>query len=709
MSRNATSAKKIKRILLQLVTGVSIFAGNPFVPEVFAGGVQTLDTVEVTDSAENLVGSADSSNEGTITPKQIEERPFSRTGEVLELVPGLEVSQHSGEGKANQYYLRGFQLDHGTDFATTVCGEPVNMPTHAHGQGYSDLNFMIPEVISGIQYMKGPYYAENGDFSAAGAANMPCANVFPKQIFKLEAGTDGYRRALLAGSVHVGRGDLLYAFEGFYNDGPWEHPDNYRKLNGLLRYSWGGAENQFAMTVMGYHGNWDSTDQIAKRAIGTVQCRIVGGCALIDRFGSLDPSDGGKSYRYSAAGEWQRTAGNSVTRANLYAIDYGLDLWSDFTYFLNDPINGDQIQQSDRRMVTGLRTSQTWFGKIGDHEMDNTIGLQLRNDNIAKVGLYHTVARQILDTVSQDHVRQTSEAVYFQNRFQWMEKLRTIAGVRADFYQWHVISNNELNSGNASDSIVSPKLSMIVGPWAKTEFYVNAGYGFHSNDGRGTTISVDPSTGEPAKKVDGLVRAKGAEIGTRTAIIPHLQTELTIWVLNLDSELTFVGDAGGTEAGPPSHRRGVEFANYYTPTPWLTLDADFAYSWSYFVDNPGGHYIPESPEGIASAGIFVNNLAGFMGGARLRYFGPRPLTEDNNIRSDSATTVDTRVGYEFTKDWVLALDVFNVFNSKVSDIEYYYPSRLQGEAPGSDDGGYNDIHLHPMNPREFRVTLTARF
>lgn len=692
-----------------MVTGVSIFAGNPFVPEVFAGGVQTLDTVEVTDSAENLVGSADSSNEGTITPKQIEERPFSRTGEVLELVPGLEVSQHSGEGKANQYYLRGFQLDHGTDFATTVCGEPVNMPTHAHGQGYSDLNFMIPEVISGIQYMKGPYYAENGDFSAAGAANMPCANVFPKQIFKLEAGTDGYRRALLAGSVHVGRGDLLYAFEGFYNDGPWEHPDNYRKLNGLLRYSWGGAENQFAMTVMGYHGNWDSTDQIAKRAIGTVQCRIVGGCALIDRFGSLDPSDGGKSYRYSAAGEWQRTAGNSVTRANLYAIDYGLDLWSDFTYFLNDPINGDQIQQSDRRMVTGLRTSQTWFGKIGDHEMDNTIGLQLRNDNIAKVGLYHTVARQILDTVSQDHVRQTSEAVYFQNRFQWMEKLRTIAGVRADFYQWHVISNNELNSGNASDSIVSPKLSMIVGPWAKTEFYVNAGYGFHSNDGRGTTISVDPSTGEPAKKVDGLVRAKGAEIGTRTAIIPHLQTELTIWVLNLDSELTFVGDAGGTEAGPPSHRRGVEFANYYTPTPWLTLDADFAYSWSYFVDNPGGHYIPESPEGIASAGIFVNNLAGFMGGARLRYFGPRPLTEDNNIRSDSATTVDTRVGYEFTKDWVLALDVFNVFNSKVSDIEYYYPSRLQGEAPGSDDGGYNDIHLHPMNPREFRVTLTARF
>jgi len=704
-----TSKNNLKNIILQAILGIAIFTASPSVPDLFAGGIQTLDTVEVTDSAENLVGSADSSNEGTVTPRQIEERPVSRTGEILETVPGLEISQHSGEGKANQYYLRGFQLDHGTDFATSVCGEPVNLPTHAHGQGYSDLNFMIPEVIGGIQYVKGPYFAENGDFSAAGAANMPCVNTLPNKIFKLEGGTDQYRRALIAGSSHIGSGDLLYALEGFFNAGPWDHPDNYRKLNGLLRYSWGSTENQFAITLMGYHGNWDATDQIAKRAIGTVQCRIVDGCALIDRFGSLDPSDGGRSYRYSAVGEWQRTVGDSVTKATLYAIDYGLDLWSDFTYFLNDPVNGDQIQQTDRRIVTGLRTSQTWLGKLGDHEMENTIGIQVRNDNIAKVALYHTADRMILETVSQDHVAQTSEAVYFQNRFQWMEKFRTIAGIRADFYQWHVISDNPLNSGNASDSIVSPKLTMIFGPWAKTEYYINAGYGFHSNDGRGTTITVDPSTGDPAQKVNGLVRAKGAEVGARSALIPHLQTELTVWILNLDSELTFSGDRGGTEAGPPSHRRGIEFANYYTPTPWLTIDADYAYSWSYFVNDPAGHYIPESPEGIASAGIFVNNITGWMGGTRLRYFGPRALTEDNSVRSSSATTVDGRIGYEFIKQWTVLLDVFNIFNAKVSDVEYYYPSRLQGEPPGPDEGGYNDIHLHPMNPREFRLTLVGKF
>lgn len=689
-----TLPSKNKVFIFLLTLGVVTIAGG-MTPSVFGGGVQTLKTVEVVDSAEDLVGTADSSTEGTVTPKQLENRPVLRTGEVLETVPGVVVSQHSGEGKANQYYLRGFNLDHGTDLSTTVAGMPVNMPTHAHGQGYSDLNFMIPELVSGVQYRKGPYFAEAGDFSAAGAVNMDYCLVLKQGIAELTLGSFAYRRALVAASPSLAGGHLLYALEIFHNDGPWDHPDDYRKINGVLRYSRGDQQNGFSITAMAYNGRWNSTDQVAQRGIES---------GLISRYGSLDPSDGGLSHRYSLSAEWQRTGESSITKANAYVIDYALNLFSNFTYFLDDPVNGDQIEQADQRVVSGLRISQEWLGKLAGHDMANTIGLQVRNDDIAKVALYHTKERQILSVTSQEHVAQTSVGIYFQNRFRWMEKFRTVAGVRTDFYRWHVISDHPANSGVATDVIASPKLSLIFGPWAKTEYYINAGFGFHSNDGRGTTITVDPKTGTPVGKVTPLVRAKGAEIGTRTGIIPHLQSEVTLWLLNIDSELLFTGDAGTTEPSFPSHRRGIEWANYYTPISWLTFDADFAYSWSRFVNDPAGDHIPGSPEGVISMGASIDNLSGFLGSVRLRYFGPRPLIRNNSVRSKSSTLVNARIGYEFFKNWRVTLDVFNVLDAKVSDIDYFYTSRISPTAAAGDD-----IHTHPENPREARLTLTATF
>ena len=687
-----------------LSTALAILLVAAFPHGAISGGVQTLETVEVTDSAENLVGTADSSTEGTVTPKQIEDRPILRTGEVLETVPGVVISQHSGEGKANQYYLRGFNLDHGTDLSLTVGGAPVNMPTHAHGQGYSDLNFLIPEIVSGIQYKKGPYYAEEGDFSSAGAVNMDYANVLSRNIAEVGGGTDGYRRALLAASPSVWGGHLLTALELFHNDGPWDNPDNYKRLNGVLRYSRGEQLNGWSVTASGYDGTWNSTDQVPLRAIHD---------NLISRYGAIDPTDGGKSYRYSLVGQWQQTGENTVTKADVYLIDYKMNLFSDFTFFLDHPEapfgdgTGDQFEQADKRVVTGFKASQGWITQVGGHDMDNTIGLQVRNDNIANVALYHTQDQHVLDTTSQDHVVQTSLGIYFQDGFRWAEKFRTVAGVRTDFYRWDVNSDIEANSGTAHDSITSPKLSLIFGPWAKTEYYINGGYGFHSNDGRGATITVDPTTLQPVSKVSPLVRSKGAEVGARTAIIPHLQSSLALWILDIDSELLFVGDAGTTEPSRPSHRDGIEWANYYSPTRWFTMDADLAYSNARFTDSePGtGNFIPGSPEGVASIGASVDNLAGFLGSLRLRYFGPRPLTEDNSVRSKSSTLVDARVGYEFLKNWRVMVDVFNLFNAKVSDIDYYYTSRLQGE-PLS---GVNDIHTHPAEPLEVRVTVAASF
>jgi outer membrane receptor protein involved in Fe transport len=667
-----------------------------YAPRAYGGGVQTLQTVEVTDSAENLVGSADSATEGTITPKQIEDRPILRTGEILEEVPGLVISQHSGEGKANQYYLRGINLDHGTDIAASIDGMPINMPTHAHGQGYLDLNFIMPELLAGVQYRKGPYYADQGDFSAAGAVIMDYRNVLDRNIADLTAGNNGYRRALVAGSPEFGGGHLLYGFEYYHNDGPWVNPDNYNKVNAVLKYSRGDSQNGYSMTAMGYNGTWNATNQVALRAIDDGD---------ISRYGTLDPSDGGDSYRYSLSAEAHRSTENTVQKANVYVIAYNMNLYNNFTYALEDQVNGDQFEQSDKRIIAGFNASQDWMTKLAGHDAVNTIGLQVRNDDIKPVALYHTVDKEVLSTTRRDNVDQISVSIYAQNRFQWAEKFRTIASVREDVYHWKVDSDNPANSGTASASLTSPKLSLIFGPWNKTEYYINAGYGFHSNDGRGTTLTVDPQTGEPASKVTPLVRAKGVDIGARTAAIPHLQSELTFWALNLDSELVFSGDAGITEPSYPSRRYGVEWANYYTPISWFILDADLAYSNARFVGDPVGPYIPGSPEWVASIGASVDSINGFLGSLRLRYFGSRPLYDDNSVRSESSTLVNARVGYKFSNDWRLYLDVFNLFNAKVSDIDYYYVSRLNGEPPA----GVADIHTHPEDSREARLTLSMTF
>ena len=656
-----------------------------------------LETVVVTGRADSLIGTATSSNEGVIGAEQLARRPLQRVGEVVETIPGVIVSQHAGGGKANQFYLRGFNLDHGTDLATSLDGMPINMPTHAHGQGYTDLNLLIPELIREVDYKKGPYFAEVGDFGSAGAFNIHYFDTLPNQLAVATGGTLGYGRGLLAGSPKLGAGHLLYAAEYEHEDGPWDNTDDFHKINGVLRYSVGDEQNGFSLTLTAYHGTWDSSDQLAKRAIGHE----------VPLYGSLDDSTGGDSSRFNLLADWRRGDEHSATHVLLYGSYYDLDLFSNFTYFLDDPVNGDQFEQKDRRVVLGLKASQTWFGELFHRKTENTLGVQVRSDNIRN-GLFHTQQRDRLGVTREDHTIETSVGAYYENKTQWAEKFRTVLGVRGDVFNFDVRSSNlDANTGSEMSFIASPKASLIFGPWADTEFYVNGGFGFHSNDARGVLTTVDPGSGASVQGAKPLVRTKGAEVGVRTTALPGLQSSLTLWILDIDSELLFVGDAGATEASRPSRRYGVEFANFYEPVKWLTLDADFAWSHTRFRDDaPEGNHIPGSLETVVAAGVSVHDFCGgLFASARVRYFGPRSLIEDDSVRSPATTIVNAQIGYKFNETWTATVDVLNVFDEQSSDIDYFYTSRLRGEPLA----GVDDIHTHPNEPRSVRLTISARF
>jgi hypothetical protein len=390
----------------------------------------------------------------------------------------------------------------------------------------------------------------------------------------------------------------------------------------------------------------------------------------------------------------------------VFALHYDLNLFSNFTYFLENEKDGDQFEQADRRFVSGTRVTHRRLGRLGRFGTESAIGLQLRHDAISNVGLYKTRERVRLSTTREDQVGQTSWGGFAQSEIQWAPKFRTLLGLRADSYWFDVTSDNPVNSGTEQDGLVSPKGLAVIGPWNGTELYVSGGFGFHSNDARGATITIDPATRDPADRVTPLVRTRGAEVGVRTVRIPGLQTTVALWWLGLESELLFVGDAGTTEASRPSRRYGVEWTNYARIGSWVTVDFDASFSRSRFTDfDLAGDRIPGAVGSVLAGGVSIDPASRAFGSLRLRYFGPRALIEDNSVRSDSTTLVNGEMGYRLSNRARVFVDVFNIFDSKVSDIDYFYSSRL----PGEPSGGFDDIHTHPALPRTARLTFQVDF
>ncbi|GAB4037781.1 MAG: TonB-dependent receptor [Rubrivivax sp.] len=649
-------------------------------------------TIIVEGHYDNAVGTTDAASAGTIRAELLRSRPAQRPGEVLEFVPGVIVTQHSGDGKANQYFLRGFNLDHGTDFATRIAGMPVNLPSHGHGQGYSDLNWLLPELVDRIEYRKGPYFASVGDFAAAGSADIRYLSRVAAPFGQVTFGDHGHLRGVTGASFEVAPGVVaLGALELMGTDGPWTVPQNLKKANGVLSLTGGTRSDGWSVVAMGYSARWTATDQVPEALFGTG----------FSRYDSLDPTTGGDTHRRSLSGDWHVDTPAGRTTVSAYGIRYDLDLNSNFTYFLNDTVDGDQFKQTDARTVWGGDVDHVFNHDLGPWPARTSFGLQLRHDRIRN-GLYDSVARVVTATTREDRIRLTQVGVYGYTAVEFAPEWRAVLGLRADQLRARVDALTlPANGGRASDSQLSPKLTLVWTPTPKTEFFVNAGRGFHSNDARGMTATTDPASGDPVDRVPPLVAVTGAEIGLRTEAIRGLQSSVAIWTLRSDSELVYVGDAGATEASLASRRRGIEFSNRWQPAPWFLLDADLALSRGRF-DN--GDRIPNAVDTVASVAATVRRVQGWTASLQWRYLGSGALIEDNSVRSRPSSTLNLRVTRELGAKAGITLDVFNLTDRKVNDIQYFYESR-----PTPTGDAAEGRHVHPAEPRTLRLTLQAAF
>ncbi|MGE0668838.1 MAG: TonB-dependent receptor [Sphingomonadales bacterium] len=649
-----------------------------------------IEQVVVWGRAISLAGKAFTASEGIVGYSDLSKRPILRAGELVEVIPGMIATQHSGTGKANQYFLRGFNLDHGTDFAARFEGMPVNMPTHGHGQGYLDLNFIIPEIVEYVSYEKGPYHADVGDFSTAGSASFKTWDRLEEGFAHATVGNHGYYRLVAADSFDVGGGTVLAAGEAHFYEGPWVLDEDLEKFNALLKYTGeiGGADAQLMATA--YHASWNSTDQVPLRAVES---------GLIPRKGFIDPDLGGRTTRLSLSGrlDWGALA------AQVYGIYYRLNLYSNFTYFLDDPVNGDEFEQADERAILGGSLSYEDDVTLGAMPATIRAGLDLRYDDIMGVGLYHTAGRERIGTVRNDKVRELMVGLHGEAELHLTDRLRAILGARVDWLNWDVNALSlPVNSGEGDDAILSPKGTVAWRAADGLELYASYGRGFHSNDVRGATIAIDPKSGDPVDTVPALVRSDGAELGVRIEAADRLSLTLAGFWLDLESELVFVGDAGTTEPNDATRRYGLEASAFWKAADWLVFDVSGAVTRARFRDIDDNR-IPNSVGFVLGGGAVMTLPEGLTASLRVRHLGDAPLIEDSSVRSRSTTLVNAGLSYDFGK-FEVGLELLNLLDSKRNDITYFYESRLPGEAAGVED-----IHFHPVEPFTIRGSIRVKW
>jgi len=668
---------------------------------------RTLDTVRVSSRAQ--LGEAGSASEGEVGVERLALRPLLRPAELLEAMPGMTVTQHSGDGKANQYFLRGYNLDHGSDFATFVLGMPVNMASHAHGQGYMDLNFLIPELVESLRYRKGALAAEDGDFATTGASRIGYMSEIDRPFAQVTAGPYGYQRALAAGSAAAGGGwTLLGAVEGSRYDGPWDQPEDLHRRNAVLRLTRGDERNGAHVDLLSYSAGWRASEHVPQRAIDSGE---------IGRYGTLSPNDGGRTHRHSLSGGFAYNQGTGQWTADAWLIDYGLNLFSAPSGFINGP-DGDQHEQADHRKLWGGSLKHQLPAAWLPAGQQLSWGLQWRHDRIGTLGLYDTVDRVRTRTVREDRVSQDSAGVFVELGSRWTDWLRSTVGGRWDTMRATITpTGGEFNMGNggkARQSQFSPKLGLIARVAADTEVYLHWARAFRSNDARGATTTVSPADGSATDPLPLLARTTTSELGLRTKPAANWTTSLALWQANLASELVFVGDEGVTEARGASRRVGLEWSNdVQAGRDWL-IDADVAWSRARFTEATenafgSGRSVPNAVPLSASLSANWAPAGRWTSGVKLRYLGAYALEETGTQKSRAVFTANWRLGYQVSDRWQVGLDVLNVFDTKANDIEYWGAACTRAEGAGCNGGaGIEGRLVHPMEPRTFRLSLRAR-
>jgi outer membrane receptor protein involved in Fe transport len=702
----------------------------------------SLDVVTVTAQRLELLGTAQTASEGVVTDEEIQLSPAYRPGQLLETVPGLIVTSHSGEGKANQYLLRGYNLDHGTDLETYVDGMPINQPTHAHGQGYTDLAFVIPQLADGLTYTKGPYYAHVGDFGAVGSVRMSYRDTIPAQV-AVTAGRYGFQRVFTAGTQELGAGHLLAAVELQHYAGPFETPDDQRKENFVLRYSEGDDHNGYSVTGMVYHGLWTNTTDIPVRAISE---------GLVpNRFGTLDPTDGGRAWRASLSFDGHETLGAGELTTSAFFIENQLHLINNFTHFLTNPVAGDQEDQLENRHAFGGQANYTLPVPLGSIPNELSVGVLTRYD------LLHVGREPSEAQVSQpeenyppsftndDRVWLFAGAAYAQVTTHWTARFRSVLGFRDDYQHGTDIDYEAAlhetagysNTGTAQQSLPQPKASLIFEATDNLEFYASAGRGFHSADLRGVNQDVSVDLGLPRTQL--LSKQEGQEVGVRATPEPNLTLTLAIFNLWQQSETIIDPDVGADSAGPPSRRYGFEVNVIYKINRYFEFYGSGSGDhtrFNYPFDDGTGHegtYITDAPRATGSLALYLTDFGPWSGGLSLRYLGNYPLssgpctnaaavhdfpdvatscanapTAQGQVNGKGFAETNLDVHYALAEKWTLSLGIYNLCNVHAPAAQFWYVDRLQNEI-GSEPDGRADIHEHPIEPIMARLTVAKQF
>ena len=671
--------------LLATLLGVARVAAQSTAPAAPPAPEATLAPVLVTAPPP-----VSSSSEQLIPGKDFELRPHGRPADVLRLIPGLIIDQHQGGGKAEQYLLRGFDADHGTDLALFVDGVPVNLRSHAHGQGYADLHFLIPETIRAVDALKGPYFVEYGDFDTAGAVKFLTRDYVEENTLEISGGSFNTQRYLALLSPTRDRVKTFIAAEGYRSDGPFDHPNGYVRFNLFAKATTDLVENmRLSLSASHYRAEWHGSGELPARAVRS---------GLVDRFGAIDPNEGGVTERTNVNLDYVWTVRDSQKLSvNAYASYYRLTLFNDFTFFLNDPDVGDMINQRDRRWVAGLDAQYEVRHRPLGMPLTSTAGVQYRVDT-PHVVLADAVQRHQVSRVQDVDIVEQSVSPFVKFDLAPVEKVRLVAGARGDVFTFdvreRVNTTEERASGTATRARPNVKANLILGPWLATEVFANFGTGFHSNDAR--AVIANP-------RLDALPTATGYEAGFKSRILPRTEVSATYWVLDLSSELVFVGDEGTTEARGKTHREGVEVATTISLLDWLTFKGDFTYTRkAEFVDT--GFPVPLAPRWTARAELTARLPWGLATSAEMRYLGDRVADDFGHHTARGYTLFNWNARYRY-RNLEAFLSIENLADVKWREAQFFFTSRL----PGEPAGGVDDIHFTPGNPRTFLGGLALHF